>query len=142
MGGNFFAHKDSGSSCKTKSESSKISGSDHPVLCDTTCASQSWNGVYAGWCSVPYCKDDMRDTAEEQHQGFRLTAVILTQLKICGTRWYTNSSTSCSTKPCATTKGNLNEWNNVPQIFLHNYINSMRQRCLAVILENGGHIRY
>lgn len=24
----------------------------------------------------------------------------------------------------------LNEWNNVPQRFLHNYINSMRQRCL------------
>lgn len=36
----------------------------------------------------------------------------------------------------------LNEWNNAPQRFLHNYINSMRQRCLAVIRANGGHTRY
>lgn len=36
----------------------------------------------------------------------------------------------------------LNEWNSVPQIFLHNYFNSMRQRCLALIQSNGGHTRY
>lgn len=48
LGGNFFAHKDSGSSRKSKDKCLKISGSDHPALCDTTCASQTWNGIYAG----------------------------------------------------------------------------------------------
>lgn len=76
FGREFLSLKDSDGIRESKSECSKISGFDHPALCDTTCASQSWNGVYAGWCSVPYCKDDMRDAAEEQHQGFRLTAVF------------------------------------------------------------------
>ena len=35
-----------------------------------------------------------------------------------------------------------NVWNRLPQHYLHNYINSMRQRCLAVIRARGGHTRY
>ena len=36
----------------------------------------------------------------------------------------------------------VNIWNNLPQRFLFNYVNSMRSRCLAVVRANGGHTRY
>lgn len=36
----------------------------------------------------------------------------------------------------------INIWENIPQRFVFNYINSMRQRCLDVIRAQGGHTRY
>ena len=33
-------------------------------------------------------------------------------------------------------------WNNIPQRFLQNYVNSMRKRCQEVVRANGGHTRY
>lgn len=36
----------------------------------------------------------------------------------------------------------VNEWNNITQAEIRNYILSMRIRCLAVINANGGHTRY
>ena len=36
----------------------------------------------------------------------------------------------------------VNIWNNLPQRFLFNYVNSMRSRCLAVVRAIGGHTRY
>ena len=36
----------------------------------------------------------------------------------------------------------VNIWNNLPQRFLFNYVNSMRSRCLAVVRANGGHTLY
>lgn len=36
----------------------------------------------------------------------------------------------------------VNEWNNITQAEIRNYILSMRSRCLAVINANGGHTRY
>ncbi len=36
----------------------------------------------------------------------------------------------------------INIWENIPQRFVFNYINSMRQLCLDVIRAQGGHTRY
>jgi len=36
----------------------------------------------------------------------------------------------------------IQEWNNIPQVFIRNLIGSMRRRCQAVINARGGHTRY
>ena len=36
----------------------------------------------------------------------------------------------------------VEEWANIPQAFIRNYVNSMRQRCEHVVRANGGHTRY
>ena len=36
----------------------------------------------------------------------------------------------------------VQEWRNIPQRFLRNYVMSMRQRCMKVIQAQGGHIVY
>ena len=39
-------------------------------------------------------------------------------------------------------RDSLGIWNTIPQRFLHNYINDMRSRKVAVIRGEGGHTRY
>ena len=36
----------------------------------------------------------------------------------------------------------VREWNQIPQAFFRNLVESMRRRCLACIASNGGHTRY
>jgi len=36
----------------------------------------------------------------------------------------------------------VEEWANIPQAFMRNYVNAMRQRCEHVVKANVGHIRY
>ena len=36
----------------------------------------------------------------------------------------------------------INIWNNIPQAFLRNVVDSMKRRCQACIAANGGHTRY
>ena len=36
----------------------------------------------------------------------------------------------------------VREWNQIPQAFFRNLVESMRHRCLACIASNGGHTHY